>query len=161
MTRPGACDNYSRGSLVLASIEGLFAPHSYHICARPCVTSITVARAGYPASVDVARRNVWHSLSQYVTQHPAPFHRRIGLLRVSSPVVVYGSHGLWCTQSVWPTTWAVRRQPTGCHVITKREIIQQLLAVGVSWRGCTRGVRVFRENIPSHWYEVVLPWWNT
>lgn len=136
MTRPGACDNYSRGC-VHASIEGLFSVHSYeqrvslsrarahtrvhtHTTVPPTVMILPLA--SWLAGISRRRRrNVWHSLSQYVTHHP--HSHRIGLLRVSSRGARQ-PRPLWCMQSVWPTTWPYVARPTGCHVITKREIIR-------------------------------------
>ena len=158
MTQPGACDNYSRGSWRSLLSRDCLLHTRTDIWARSCVTSITVARAGYPASVDVARRNVWHSLSQYVTQHPGyrpstvPPSNRVTTsifplvgVRQSWPLM----HAISVTNDLArtsPTNWMPRNYETRNNSAAREPLA---LVVG---EGATKGQQYFVKIFSSRWY---------
>lgn len=168
MTRPGACDNYSRSSLCsLLSRDCLRELVQIPLFAHVHTAGIGgITVASWLASISRRRqRNVWHSLSQYVTHHPPtdPFHHRIGLLRVSSRCTAAMASDACnqCDQRLGrtsPTNWMPRNYETRNNSggpSGRRETLPHgnQLQVYEGWN-------FFRGNVSFH-LDIVAPSWNT
>lgn len=131
MTRPGACDNYSRAHLAPScrererDSERKIENHANARINEPCGAYRDkrrwILRSRFAGISRRRRHNVWHSLSQYVTHHPASTERAfvppIGLLQVSSWAMFLS---IWATYNQAITsesrTLCPRIAPLNCQV---------------------------------------------